>query len=209
MHRQIYRLPLFPERSERSDYNYARRNLRFSVRGYSADIDRSVTSGVVPLAGDIPGTVRPFVPHDLAALRVIAGASHKDSRFYFDPHFANSRCMELYQTWIEKSCQGYADTVLVADVEGHPAGFLSCHLSDHGKGRIGLVGVASAWQGVGLGTRLVSESLRWFAGHGVDSVDVVTQGRNVPAQRLYQNCGFRTKSVQLWYHRWFFSKEVT
>jgi hypothetical protein len=31
---------------------------------------------------------------------------------------------------------------------------------------------------------------------------VVTQARNVPAQRLYQKCGFITRSVELWFHRW-------
>jgi ribosomal protein S18 acetylase RimI-like enzyme len=33
-------------------------------------------------------------------------------------------------------------------------------------------------------------------------VSVVTQGRNVAAQRLYQRAGFVTASTQLWYHRW-------
>jgi hypothetical protein len=34
-------------------------------------------------------------------------------------------------------------------------------------------------------------------------VKTVTQGRNIPAQRTYQRCGFQTAAVQLWYHRWF------
>jgi ribosomal protein S18 acetylase RimI-like enzyme len=37
---------------------------------------------------------------------------------------------------------------------------------------------------------------------GVQRVSVVTQGRNVAAQKLYQSCGFTTCSVQLWYHWW-------
>jgi ribosomal protein S18 acetylase RimI-like enzyme len=31
---------------------------------------------------------------------------------------------------------------------------------------------------------------------------VVTQGRNIASQRLYQKHGFVTQSIQLWYHRW-------
>jgi len=33
-------------------------------------------------------------------------------------------------------------------------------------------------------------------------VTVVTQGLNVPAQRLYQKSGFLVSSVYLWYHLW-------
>ena len=36
-----------------------------------------------------------------------------------------------------------------------------------------------------------------------DNRSVVTQGRNVAAQRLYQSAGFRTAAVQLWHHCWF------
>jgi hypothetical protein len=32
---------------------------------------------------------------------------------------------------------------------------------------------------------------------------VVTQGRNVVSQRVYQRCAFMTRSAQLWYHCWF------
>jgi hypothetical protein len=33
-------------------------------------------------------------------------------------------------------------------------------------------------------------------------VTVVTQGRNLPAQRLYQSRGFRTQRLQVWHHLW-------
>jgi hypothetical protein len=37
---------------------------------------------------------------------------------------------------------------------------------------------------------------------GAATVSVVTQGRNVRAQRIYQQFGMRTRSLELWYHRW-------
>ena len=37
---------------------------------------------------------------------------------------------------------------------------------------------------------------------GITYIDVVTQGRNYSAQRLYQRCGFITQSTELWYHKW-------
>jgi hypothetical protein len=32
---------------------------------------------------------------------------------------------------------------------------------------------------------------------------VVTQGRNRGAQRLYQQCGFLSRDLQLWHHKWY------
>src|SRR5258708_5388066 len=70
------------------------------------------------------GIVRPAQPSDLAALMQTARSSFHTSRFYCDPNFAKSRCDDLYATWIEKSCNGYADFVLVAEHAGQAAGFI-------------------------------------------------------------------------------------
>ena len=32
---------------------------------------------------------------------------------------------------------------------------------------------------------------------------IICVGRNYAAQRLFQKCGFITKSTELWYHKWF------
>jgi dTDP-4-amino-4,6-dideoxy-D-galactose acyltransferase len=148
-------------------------------------------------------SIRPAEPEDIAKLKSIAGVSHHDSRFYSDPGFPANLADELYRIWIEKSCEGYADCVLVAEHGGSPAGYISCHLDAPDMGRIGLLAVDPNAQGRGVGSKLVNSALHWFASKGVENVTVVTQGRNVAAQRLYQRRGFATRSVQLWFHRWF------
>lgn len=157
------------------------------------------------LDGNVGATksVRAFNESDLPFLREIAAVSHRDSRFYHDPGFPDQRCDEFYGTWIDRSCHGYADTVLVAEHDRRPAGYVSCHLQPNGTGTIGLLAVADWCRGIGLGAQLVAASLQFFTGAGCTRVTVVTQGRNCPAQRLYQNCGFRSASMELWYHRWF------
>lgn len=140
---------------------------------------------------------------DIPALRELASRSHTQSRFWADEHFARERCAELYATWIEKSCRGWADHVLVADLEGRPAGYLSCHLRANGRGEIGIVAVAPFAQGRGLGGLLLDSALAWFGERGCERVSVVTQGRNALAQRLYQSRGFLTANVQVWHHLWF------
>ena len=49
----------------------------------------------------------------------------------------------------------------------------------------------------------VRRFLSWSRQQHAKRVTVVTQGRNLAAQRLYQGNGFVTASLQLWYHRWF------
>ncbi|PYX44902.1 MAG: hypothetical protein DMG83_11890 [Acidobacteria bacterium] len=139
---------------------------------------------------------------DLRALRTIARTSHHDTRFYFDGHFEQEKCDLLYATWIENSFRGFAQAVLVAEADGEPAAYLTCHLNDQGS-QIGLVGVGEGHRGKGLATKLVRAFLSWSREQGARRALVVTQGRNLPAQRLYQRNGFITSSMDLWYHRWF------
>ena len=146
--------------------------------------------------------VRPAREEDLAALREIARGTHRDTRFYFDEHFDRGKCDLLYATWIENSFRGFAQAVLVAEAAKVPAAYLTCHLKDD-EAQIGLVGVGVEHQGKGLGTMLVQSFLSWSRRHHAKRVTVVTQGRNLAAQRLYQRNGFVTASLQLWYHRWF------
>jgi dTDP-4-amino-4,6-dideoxy-D-galactose acyltransferase len=139
---------------------------------------------------------------DLAALKAIAKASHGDTRFYADPRFPRDKCDLLYETWIKKSCEGWADAVLVLAPHDEPLGYVSCHLLNKTEGQIGLAAIAASARGQGLGSVLVSKALDWFAAQGQQTASVVTQGRNVRAQRLYQQSGFLTRSVQCWFHRW-------
>jgi dTDP-4-amino-4,6-dideoxy-D-galactose acyltransferase len=153
-----------------------------------------------PPAGPHPA-VRPAGPADAAGLAAIARAAHTDSRFFYDGHFPEAACRALYVTWLRRSLDGWAAAVLVADAAG-PAGYITCHRDDRGGGSIGLLGVAAAAQGQGLGRQLVAAARDWFADRGAAPVTVVTQGRNVAAQRLYQRAGFVTAEVGLWFHRW-------
>lgn len=166
-------------------------------------------------------TIRPFKADDIPTLEAVSRASYTDSRYYFDLRFPRERCDALYETWIRRECEAAANdpehhAVVVAQLNGQAAGFVSCHVltpppapprvtgrGESGVGSIGLVGVAETARGQQIGTAVVSTALDWFQERGCDSVTVVTQGRNIGAQRLYQRCGFVTQSVQLWYHKWF------
>jgi len=149
--------------------------------------------------------IRSARPEDLSDLQAIARTAHVDSRFFGDSHFPRHLAEKLYTTWISLECEGRARCVLVAvSPEDRPLGYVSCHLdSNSGAGQIGLSGVSSKARGRGIGSNLVLAALDWFAERGAKKVAVITQGKNIPAQRLYQRCGFVTEDLQLWYHKWF------
>ena len=156
---------------------------------------------------DDPVTVRVAQEREfrLTDVRVTleARVSHRDSRFYFDPRFPEDACDRLYETWIDRSCHGWASAVFVADVGGGAAGYATAHRDSDGEGRLGLLAVDARVHGQGLGGQLGAAVLDWARRENLATVSVVTQGRNCRAMRLYMRCGFLPRSVQLWYHRWF------
>jgi dTDP-4-amino-4,6-dideoxy-D-galactose acyltransferase len=149
--------------------------------------------------------IRPVQPDDLPGLQAMARIGHGETRFFSDPHFPRQRAEELYSTWVTLEIQGRAQTVLVAASEANqPLGYVSCHLDPvRREGQIGLVGVSSEVRGRGIGKSLVLGAMDWYRDQGAQRVTVVTQGKNRMAQRLYQQCGFISLELQLWYHKWY------
>jgi ribosomal protein S18 acetylase RimI-like enzyme len=178
----------------------------FQLVGVKVTLARPGGAGI----GELRGRTRPARLDDIPRLRGIALSSHRDTRFHADGHFDPARCDELYATWIEKSVQGYADHVVVAERDETPVGYITLHLSPGdaaepagGTARIGLFAVDEQWRNQGVGGDLLHETARMLGEYGVRETTVVTAGRNVAALRLYTREGFRTTDVSLWYHRWF------
>jgi ribosomal protein S18 acetylase RimI-like enzyme len=150
-------------------------------------------------------TIRAVEPADLPALQSIARLVHTETRFFSDLHFPRERAEDFYSTWITLESQGRAQAVLVAtSTVNRPLGYISCHLdAARQEGQIGLVGVSPEARGKGIGKSLVVTAMDWYRLKGAREVTVVTQGRNRAAQRLYQQCGFLSRELQLWYHKWY------
>ena len=149
--------------------------------------------------------IRPVQPADLPGLQAMARTGHEETRFFNDAHFPRQRAEDLYSTWITLEAKGRAQIVLVAaSAANQPLGYISCHLDPVLRaGQIGLVGVSPEVRGRGIGKSLVLAAIDWYRGQGAQEVTVVTQGNNRTAQRLYQQCGFLSRDLQLWYHKWY------
>ena len=153
--------------------------------------------------------IRPVQPGDLSALQMIARTAFRGTRFFNDRHFPRPRVEELYSTWMTLDARGRAQAVWVAvSAADQPLGCISCHLDPaRHSGLIGLVCVDPAAQGKGIGKRLVQAAIDWFCAEGASTISVVTQGANLAAQRLYQQCGFLSRDTRLWYHKWYPARE--
>ncbi|HEY8600373.1 MAG TPA: GNAT family N-acetyltransferase [Thermomicrobiales bacterium] len=148
--------------------------------------------------------IRPVRCGDIPLLRRITHDCFQDTRFYADQNFPREGCRSLYETWITRSCSGYADAVLVAEIANTVLGFITCHLTpETANGAIGLVGVSAQARKQGIGHALVQQALEWFASRDVREISVVTQGRNIAARYLYQRGGFRVSAEQIWFHKWY------
>src|SRR5262249_55883554 len=156
-----------------------------------------------PRVGDHgPITVRSPRLADVDTLEQIAATSHRDTRFYVDRNFPRELCDRLYRVWIRRSCDGWANQVLVADIDGRPGGYLSLHLRSEREAIIGLVGVAADARRIGIGCALVDAAFRWCRERSVIRLNVATPAQNVAGLRLYQRMGFLVSDVDLWFHKW-------
>lgn len=142
---------------------------------------------------------------DIARLEHIAVEIGHTSRFAFDRRFSPEACPALYRAWLHRLLQDSSAWVTLASRENEPIGLIgcTCHPAT-GTGTIALAGVAASVRGRGVGTALVQDALDRFRERGLARAEVVTQGRNVPAQRLYQQMGFFTRQNVLYYHKWLF-----
>ena len=109
--------------------------------GQSDGVDVSTTSVI---------SIRSVLDSDLPALEQIAAVSHRHTWFYADPHFTDDRCDRLYATWIDRSCKGYAATVLVAGND-RPMGYITLHRETAAAARVGLFAVGEQHRGCGIG----------------------------------------------------------
>ncbi len=137
--------------------------------------------------------------HQLEDLAVQSGAY---SRFASDPQVPRGKCEQLYRMWIRQSVlRENANEVLVIRQKGSLLGVVTLG-EKNGHGNIGLLAVDRSARGKGYGERLVGAAEGWFRRRNYSRAQVVTQGENVAACRLYKKCGYRIEQVDYFYHFW-------
>ncbi len=148
--------------------------------------------------------VRRHQSEDLDWIRDLARRTRYVSRFAFDPGFPADRVVDYYETWAARSCEGWANAVLVAEGDGGPSGYITCHLPEKGlDAHFGIVAVEEGARGGDAAAALLMGGVRWLQAEGMRTVSVEVAGRNVRTQRYVQRYGFRTTDFRLYFHKWY------
>lgn len=124
------------------------------------------------------------------------------SRFKIDPRIPDNQFTDLYKLWILNSVnKKMADAVLVARSEDKIIGMVT--VGKKGKrADIGLIAVDASMRGKNVGMALVSAAQDWALKNGFGFAQVVTQGENLAACRLYEKCGYHVDKIENIYHFW-------
>jgi dTDP-4-amino-4,6-dideoxy-D-galactose acyltransferase len=152
-------------------------------------------------AGVVVEAYSPSMPK--ADVHGLAIQSGQYSRFAVDPHIPRAKFEELYTIWADKAlAKEMADEVLVIR-NGQERVVGMATLGRKGeRGDIGLIAVDVHFRGRKLGETLVRRAQEWFIARGCRYGQVVTQGANTPACRLYAKCGYCVEKVEHYYHFW-------
>lgn len=134
----------------------------------------------------------------------IAASCFKYSRFHLDPLISQKIANRVMHDWtLNCISKKRGDDVYVALNDNVPVGFLTSQRVEAGDGFVGildLIGVSCAYQGKGIGARLVKRFIEDY-GKTCNILRVGTQGANIPALQLYNKMKFSIVKTQYVLHK--------
>lgn len=180
--------------AEKNGYSFVDVRVTFELMLQKIEVKNSELDSIVFRKGE---------EKDIKKLRKTAGEIYTLSRYYFDQKFNQEKVREFYEGWLEKGIRGeYDDYCFILEVDQQAVAFTTVKENDDGTADVGIVGVDKNYSGRSLGTILLEKVITDLQKRNLSALRVVTQGRNYPAQRLYQKSGFITNQMELWYHKW-------
>ena len=111
----------------------------------------------------------------------------------------------FYENWLFKAFKGEFDDECVLGIKNKKIiGFCTLRYENENKrANIGLFAVMPKFRNKNYGKSFLLNIMAYISKFKkYTEINVVTQSRNYLAQRLYQECGFKTLSNNIWYHKW-------
>ena len=160
-----------------------------------------------PRAG---ANIRPAAEEDLAEAVVLAEKAFANyfGRYHADPRVPRAAATNFYREWVHSSFRGWADLILIAEVDNQMAGFgiwkkASALETQHGLrvAHYNLAGIHPDFSGRGLYSALAMEGMermQRFATHLVGPVHV----SNFPVHRALLRLGWKIRGARYSFHKW-------
>lgn len=141
--------------------------------------------------------------HDYNQIKQLALESGVYSRFFLDQNFNCNEYVRLYSRWI-KNAVNKVNTfdVIVAIKNNDIIGFTTLNKKSDVLSDIGLVAVSKEFRGLGIGKKIINESIWRAKQSGFNEIQVVTQLENIAAMRLYTSTNFKIEKTTNIYHFW-------
>jgi ribosomal protein S18 acetylase RimI-like enzyme len=120
------------------------------------------------------------------------------------PHIKTAQANTTRAEWVENSCRGRSEEVLVAEVDERPVGFVICMEGTAEIGTLGkldLIAVHPEYRKRRLAYDLTAEFLDFCCQHKYALSRVGTQAHNIPSLRLYERTGFLMSRCYYSYHK--------
>lgn len=114
--------------------------------------------------------------------------------------FPKNKINSFYYLWVINSIKGTLDDQCIGYFhEGELAGFITYKTSESDI-RVGLLGVFTNFQGIGIAKKLLNYVEYLGVSKGVINISIATQGTNLNAINAYIKSGFKIKHIENWYY---------
>ena len=166
---------------------------------------------VLPQPKPIPGnSVRLADENDVGQLTTLARAAFGKhfGRYNADERITRLQATQVYEEWINASFKGWADWILVAEINKQIAGFSiwkkPSQLEQSLPVRLGHYSIGAvhpAYYGRGIFSTLTYEGMKMFDGK-VDCLEGPTHINNYPVQQTYTKLHWRIADARHSFHKW-------
>src|SRR5437016_4075295 len=150
----------------------------------------------MPRPRDRTRKVRPWRSASCANARIVSkspAASSSDTRWARPKRCAarstgpTSLYLDIHRWW--------RDGFLIADLDGHPVGFLAAVISSDGQARILMFAVSAGWRRRGFGRQIMDAFVQRCAMRGLRRIELEVRISNEEAIRFYKRYGFDVAAV--------------
>ncbi len=122
-----------------------------------------------------PLQIRPFIPNDIPAVASIVREALREN-------YPTSLYLDIHRWW--------RDGFLVADLDGHPVGFIAAVVSAEGQARVLMFAVVAGFRDRGIGTQLMNAFIAKCAERGMRRIELEVRRSNEAGIRFYQRYAF-------------------